>query len=86
MPNPALPSCLLPSAVEPLPVGLPSRLPPKRPSRSAQAQHPAHATPRCGTCRTCTNPKLKKACETNRDRARAGLKPITSSEKSEAPA
>eukprot|EP00798_Chlamydomonas_sp_ICE-L_P008012 gene8012-1241_t len=33
-------------------------------------------TPRCGTCKSCLRPQLKKACYTNRDRIVQGLDPI----------
>lgn len=33
-------------------------------------------TPKCGVCRTCSNPQLKKACLTNRDRLAKGMEPL----------
>jgi len=33
-------------------------------------------TPRCGSCHTCLNPSLKKACPVNRERMRKGQQPL----------
>lgn len=33
-------------------------------------------TPKCGACRTCMKPQLKKACVTNRERLAKGMEPV----------
>jgi hypothetical protein len=33
-------------------------------------------TPKCGSCRTCLNPSMKKACLVNRGRLAQGLEPV----------
>lgn len=33
-------------------------------------------TPKCGACKTCQNPRMKKACLTNRERIAQGMEPV----------
>uniref|UniRef100_A0A7S3QZC9 Uncharacterized protein n=2 Tax=Dunaliella tertiolecta TaxID=3047 RepID=A0A7S3QZC9_DUNTE len=48
-----------------------SQVPPSKRARGLGS-----GTPKCGTCQTCRNPSLKKACLTNRERMAAGKEPI----------